>query len=101
MSIPKDKLMHAAVGLAVALFCLALWAVASHFGLVPLAGMPGGIALGGIVAGMAKEGADYLDNRARPGSHGVELLDAAFTAAPCLAVAALVQQVLLTVAIPS
>lgn len=97
MSLPKDKLQHALVGLLVALVCLALWALASHLGLVPIAGMPGAVALGGIVAGLTKEGADWIDNRAHPGMHGVELLDALATAAPGLVVALVAQQVLVTV----
>lgn len=96
MSIPKDKLLHAGVGVVIALLCMALWAVASHLGLVPLAGMPGAIALGGIVAGITKEGADYMDNKANPGMHGVEALDALATAAPGFAIALIVQQVLLS-----
>lgn len=95
MPIPKDKLAHAAIGCLVALFCLAAWLLATHAGLVPLAGAPGAIVLGSLVAGITKEGADYLDNRSKPGMHGVEVLDALATAAPGLVVALVVQQVLL------
>lgn len=101
MLIPKDKLLHAAVGLVIAGICLALWAAASHLGLVPLSGMPGAIALGGLIAGITKEGADYMDNRVNPGQHGVELLDVVATAAPGFVVAALAQQVLLTLSASS
>jgi hypothetical protein len=96
MNIPKDKLQHAAAGLLAALVSLALWVVAAHAGLVPLAGAPGAVVLGALVCGITKEGADYMANRVRPGSHGVELLDALATAAPGLVVGLAVQQVLLT-----
>ena len=94
--IPKDKLLHAVAGLAVALAALALYLLAVHANLAPLGGAPVTVALCALVAGITKEGADYLDNRVRPGSHGVEFLDVVATAAPGFMLAAAVQQVLLT-----
>ncbi len=91
MTIPRDKLMHAAVGLLAGIFGLGAWLVAVAVGWAPLSGAPAACALASTVAGLAKEGADYLDNRMVPGLHGVEPLDALATAAPgfvmCLAVA--------------
>jgi hypothetical protein len=45
------------------------------------------VALSCLVAGITKEGADWLDNRAAAAAgrlqvHGVEFMDATFTAAP-------------------
>ena len=80
--IQKDKLLHMAVGLAVALFALVLWTIASAAGLAPLSGAPAAAALAALVAGITKEGADHLDNRLVPKMHGVEWLDAAATTLP-------------------
>ena len=80
--IPKDKLMHMLVGFAVALFALVIWTIAAAAGLAPLSGAPAAAALAALVAGITKEGADYLDNKLVPAMHGVEWLDAAATALP-------------------
>ena len=82
--IPKDKLMHLAVGTAVALFALMLWTLAVMAGLAPLTGAPAAAALAALVAGISKEGADYIDNRLRPGEHEVSFWDAAATTFPGL-----------------
>lgn len=79
----KNKQLHALVGLTVALFALVTWWALWRAGLVDqLHDAPAAGALAGLVAGITKEFADWLDNRARPGEHGVELLDAVATAAP-------------------
>lgn len=79
---PKDKLMHIAVGLLAGLLTLAVWLAMVKLGIAPLSGLPGALALGTTLVGLTKEGADYMDNRARPGEHGVEPLDALATAVP-------------------
>lgn len=94
--IPRDKLLHAGVGVVVALIALAFWLLAAHLGFAPLSGAPAAIALSTVVAGVVKEAADYLDNREHPGMHGVEVLDAVATAAPGFLIGAAVQQVLLS-----
>ncbi len=80
--IPADKALHIAVGTIVGLVGAGVWLIAAWAGLLPLAGVPGAAALAGLIAGISKEGADYLDNKIKPGMHGVELLDAVATAAP-------------------
>lgn len=79
---PRDKLLHIAVGLLATLFGLLAWLLAAKAGLAPLSGLPAALALTTTVAGLAKEGADYMDNRVQPGMHGVDPLDALATSAP-------------------
>lgn len=98
--IPPDKLRHAGIGVLVAVFALLLWMLAALAGLAPLAGAPAALALAGIVAGLTKEGADWLDNRITPGMHGVELLDAVATALPGLVLGLLAHQVINTTGLP-
>ena len=80
MTIPKDKLMHFAVGAAMAVFALLLWQLAMQ--LAPLAAHPlaTALSLAGFMAGAQKEGTDRLDNllmyhRGEAPIHGVEWLD--------------------------
>lgn len=89
--IPTDKLMHAGVGLAVAVFALACWWALSCLGLAPMSGAPAATGLASLVAGLAKEGADWIDNRtAGMPVHGVEGWDVVATAAPGTALGLLV-----------
>lgn len=88
LGIPTDKAMHLVIGLLVALFGLVLGMLATAAGLRPAAVAVG---MAAIVAGLVKEGADWLDNRNQPGMHGVEPLDALATAAPGLLVAIVIQ----------
>ncbi|MCV2359625.1 hypothetical protein LNV08_11660 [Paucibacter sp. TC2R-5] len=83
MNIPRDKLMHFGIGSAVAAFALLVWASLAAIGLAPIAGAPAAAALAALVAGITKEGADWLDNRSTgTPMHGVEYWDAAATALP-------------------
>jgi len=91
---PRDKLMHIAIGLLAGIFGLGVWLAAVAVGWAPLSGAPAACALASTVAGLAEEGADYLDNRMVPGLHGVEPLDALATAAPGVVTGLAVAQVL-------
>jgi len=76
MNIPKDKVGHFVGGLVVALVASLIWWGGRW------AGIPAPIAAAFLatgVAGCVKEYADWLDNKAVPGMHGVELLDAVAT----------------------
>lgn len=92
MMIPKDKLLHLAVGAGVALLAYALWRVAM---LVPaLAAHPAAVAIsiGGLLVGACKEAQDRLDNllmyhRGEAALHGVEWLDLIATWAGATAIA--------------
>lgn len=95
MNIPRDKIMHAGVGLLCSLFGAACALLAHWFGLAPLAALPLAALLPGIVAGATKEYCDWQDNRVlsnlgQPPLHTVEAADFAATAAPgvLLAIAA-------------
>jgi hypothetical protein len=80
--IPKDKVMHFIVGAAIASVALLAWGAASALGLAPITGAPAAAALAATVAGVVKEGCDYLDNKIVLRMHGVEWLDAVATALP-------------------
>jgi len=83
-----DKVMHMKAGVLIAMFALAASFVCVAAGLAPVSAVPLAVGLAGLVGGLVKEGSDWLENRARPGTHGVEVLDALATAAPGLVVAA-------------
>jgi vacuolar-type H+-ATPase subunit I/STV1 len=86
--------MHAGVGLLVAIFAGGVWLLAASAGMAPVAGLPAAMALSSLIAGIVKEGADWLDNRMYPGMHGVEWLDAAATALPGVVLGLVAAQVL-------
>lgn len=88
--IPRDKLMHFAAGLAVAVAAAAVWYVVSRFGVVEFGQAWLAALIAAAVAGAVKEKADADDNKVHPGMHGVEALDALATAAGGLPVAALI-----------
>lgn len=71
----NDKVQHVIVGIAILVFTGAFWLI---FGGTLSVMFP----LATTVGGLAKEGADWLDNKASPGMHEVSLLDALATAAP-------------------
>lgn len=79
---PLDKLRHIAVGLLAALFGAIVWLGLALSGWAPLDGLPAAMGLAATVAGLSKEGADYLDNLLQPGMHSVDPLDFVATAAP-------------------
>jgi len=83
--------MHMKAGVLIAMFALAASFVCVAAGLAPVSAVPLAVGLAGLVGGLVKEGSDWLENRARPGTHGVEVLDALATAAPGLIVAVVVQ----------
>jgi hypothetical protein len=89
MWIPKDKVLHLSVGAAVAVFSAAVYSALHVVFGYPLAGLPGAVAIAGVVAGATKEATDWLDNRTNPGMHVVEALDVLATAAPGLVAAVL------------
>ena len=92
MKIPTDKLKHAAIGSLVALFALAFWTLLAAAGVAPLSGAPAAAALASLVAGITKEGADWIDNKtAGMQVHGVEFWDAFATAIPGFVVGVVVQ----------
>lgn len=75
MNVPKDKVIHFAAGLVVALVAAIAWGIAACFGVVSTIDAWFAAVLSAGVAGAVKEGADYMDNRTNPGMHGVEPLD--------------------------
>jgi hypothetical protein len=86
-----DKIMHIKAGVLIAMFAAAVSVACVAAGLAPASAVPLAVALSGIVGGLVKEGADWLENRAHPGTHGVEVLDAVATAAPALIAAVVIQ----------
>lgn len=86
-----DKILHFKAGVLIAMFAGAVSVACVAAGLAPASAIPLAVALSGIVGGLVKEGTDWLENRARPGTRGVEVLDALATAAPGLIVAIVVQ----------
>jgi hypothetical protein len=83
---PTDKLLHFIAGYLASLVGAACW----FFSGSPAAVLPWFAFLASGVAGLTKEAADWMGNRKRPGSHGVEPLDFVATlagAVPLLAVA--------------
>lgn len=83
MQIPKDKLFHLAAGAAASLFGAACWFVLGNFMVLPHIGYGIVAAACGITAGITKEGADYLSNKASPVPlHDVDIWDALATALP-------------------
>lgn len=81
MNIPRDKLLHFFAGFAVAVACAAIWGLLGHHGFVRTQDAIYVAVLGASVAGAIKEVCDWMDNRVRPGSHGVEWFDFFATAA--------------------
>lgn len=73
--IPKDKLLHFAAGFAVALVSVSLWALLGHHGFVRTQDAVFVAVWSAAVAGAIKEVCDWMENRIRPDSHGVEWLD--------------------------
>lgn len=86
-----DKIMHMKAGVLIAMFALAASFACVAAGLAPVSAIPLAVGLAGLVGGLVKEVADWLENKAHPGTHGVEVLDALATAAPGLLVAIVVQ----------
>lgn len=73
--IPRDKLLHFVAGFAVAVVSASVWALLGHHGFVRTQDGVYAAVLSAAVAGAIKEVCDWMDNRVRPGSHGVEWLD--------------------------
>lgn len=91
MAIPRDKLMHLAVGMAAAALALVLWHLAMNVPLLVAHPLPTAFSIGGALLGASKEAQDRLDNllmyhRGEAPLHGVEWLDLAFTWAGCTAI---------------
>lgn len=101
MTIPPDKLKHMAVGLLAGLFGAIAWLILVQLALAPLAGLPCGIALASTVAALAKEGADWVDNRIQPNMHSVDPWDALATAAPGWLLALVAGQVIQRLGLPA
>lgn len=86
----KDKLLHFAAGFAVAVVSLSVWALLGHHDFVRTQDAAFVALWSAAVAGGIKESCDWLDNRVRPGSHGVEWLDFIVTTAGAIPVVTLV-----------
>lgn len=88
--IPKDKIGHFLAGLTVSVGAAVVWALLATWGLAPWAGLGPAVAVAAAVAGLTKEGADWLDNQAAEKAgvitmpHGVDPWDAVATALPGL-----------------
>lgn len=82
MSIQPDKLQHMKAGLFVSLAAGAAWLAFAWLGVATLGDGGPAMFLAGLVAGVTKEVADWFDNKASPGMHGVEALDCIATALP-------------------
>ncbi len=78
----NDKLLHFTAGFAASLAGAACWFLSGS----PITVLPWFAFLASGVAGLTKEAADWMDNRTRPGSHGVEFWDFVATAAGALPV---------------
>jgi hypothetical protein len=89
--IPRDKIFHFAAGFAVALVSVSLWALLGHHGFVRTQDAVFVAVWAAAVAGAIKEVCDWMDNRIRPGSHGVEWLDFFATVAGSLPIAVAVK----------
>lgn len=84
--IPQDKIGHLKAGAAAALAGALLGAGAGHVLHLPIEALAAtGAAVSSIMAGLTKEAADWLDNKANPGMHGVDPLDALATSLPGVA----------------
>lgn len=92
--IPKDKLMHAGVGLIASIFAGGVWLLGVASGVAPIGGLPLAIALAALMVGLAKEGADAMDNRITPGMHSVDVWDAVATTLPGVVLGLVAAQVL-------
>jgi multidrug resistance efflux pump len=88
--IPRDKIFHFAAGFAVALVTVSLWALLGYYGFVRTQDAVFVAVWAAAVAGAIKEVCDWMENRVRPGSHGVEWLDFAATAAGAVPIVFLV-----------
>ena len=73
----NDKLLHFSAGFLASTLGVAVW-LASQ---TSIDALPWFACLAAGVAGLTKEAADWMDNRSRPGMHGVEFLDFAATLA--------------------
>ena len=78
----NDKLLHFTAGFAASIAGAACWFLSGS----PITLLPWFAFLASGVAGLTKESSDWIDNRSRPGMHGVEFLDFAATAAGALPV---------------
>ncbi|MDT8998336.1 hypothetical protein RQP53_03490 [Paucibacter sp. APW11] len=93
LGLAPDKIQHFEGGLIVSLAGAVVGAVAGWYAaqllrmpsalLTPLMAAFGAVLSAGT-AGVTKEGADWLDNRANPGQHEVSVWDAVATAAGCI-----------------
>lgn len=86
----NDKLLHFAAGFAVAIVSLVVWALLGHYGFVRTQDAVFVVLWSAAMAGAIKEVCDWMDNRIRPGSHGVEWLDFVATTAGAVPVVFLV-----------
>lgn len=93
--IPKDKLGHAAAGLAWSGVGALIYVVACVvLRIVPAGALPLALFLPPLAAGITKEFADWSDNRSaeaigQPDPHGVEFMDAFATTLPGIVLSAL------------
>ena len=92
-TIPRDKLIHAAGGLIVALGCAALAWLLLGFGLAPLTVA---ILIAGVAAALSVEAAQWSANRSAlalnlPTRHDISATDALLSLAPAVVVAAVVE----------
>lgn len=95
MNIPRDKLLHAGVGLLCSLLGIACALLAEHLGLAPIQALPLAALLPAVAAGATKQYCDWQDNRlladiGEQPLHRVQFANFAASAAPgvLLAVAA-------------
>lgn len=89
----KDKLFHFVAGTIAALFGVGLWYVFAYAFKAPAIAAPYAGLLASVVAGVTKEAADFMDNRAALAAgttplHGVEFFDAVATSLPGLLICA-------------
>lgn len=78
----NDKLLHFSAGFLASLLGVAVWLSSP----TSIDALPWFACLAAGVAGLTKEAADWMDNRARPGMHGVEFWDFVATLAGALPV---------------
>jgi hypothetical protein len=90
--IPRDKLLHLAVGAGAAGFAFAAWKLCMLVPLLAAHPLATAISLGGLMVGLTKEAGDRLGNlavyhRGEAPIHGVEWFDVLFTWAGATVVA--------------
>lgn len=90
--VPRDKLLHLAVGVGAAVFAFAAWKLCMLMPLLAAHPLAAAISLGGLMVGLTKEAGDRLGNlavyhRGQAPIHGVEWLDVLFTWAGATVVA--------------